>query len=51
MQQEELDKKERQMHRTTMICASLFAVLMLLSIATKTHTLWLLFSLTDCSIG
>lgn len=51
MQTEELDKKIRQMHRVAMVGAGLFALLMLVSIATKTHTLLLLLSFTDCSIG
>lgn len=51
MQTEELDKKVRQLHRTVMLGAGLFAMLMLLGIAEKTHNLLFLLSLTDCSFG
>ena len=51
MQTEELDKKVRQIHRLVMIAAGLFALLMLLKVATEAHNLLFLLSLTDCSFG
>jgi hypothetical protein len=51
MQQQEIDRKVRQLHRLAMIGASLFATLMLLKIATTSHELLLLLSLTDCQFG